>query len=159
MRLCSLAGQCEIRKAGLQAGTSGRSWPCSLEAKFLPPPGSLRFCSSGLWLTGQGHHSVEGDLLYFNSEDDVNHIHWIPSQWHLDEGLVEPLETGLAKLTKKLDHHSFYQIFFSLKSPDFYTVFIMLCSPFWFALNEICEENKWGLLIEVRFCLYITERF
>ena len=35
----------------------------------------------------------------------------------------------------------------------------MLCSPFWFALNEICEENKWGLLIEVRCCLYITERF
>ena len=41
----------------------------------------------------------------------------------------------------------FLSNFFSLKSSDFYAVVIMLCSPFWFALNEICEENKWGLLV------------
>ena len=52
----------------------------------------------------------------------------------------------------------FLSNFFSLKSPDFYTV-VMLCSPFLFALNEICEENKWGLLIDMRCCLYIIERF
>ena len=40
-----------------------------LEAEFLPPPGSLRFCSKGLWLTGWGNHSVESDLLYLGSDD------------------------------------------------------------------------------------------
>ena len=45
-------GESESRRAGLQAGTSGRS--CSLKAEFLPPPGSFRLCSYSLRLTGWG---------------------------------------------------------------------------------------------------------
>ena len=68
IRLWAELGECGNSKASLRNGTLGRSWPCCLEVEFLLPPGNLRFCSSGLWLTGLGHHSVEGDLLYFSSD-------------------------------------------------------------------------------------------
>ena len=42
---------------------------------------------------------------------DVNHIHKIPSQQHLDGCLVESLETDLAKLKPRTDHHCTCQAF------------------------------------------------
>ena len=50
---------------------------------------------------------------------DVSHIHKIPSRQHLDECLVESLDTGLPKLTQTADHHSTCQMFFSWKNPIF----------------------------------------
>ena len=91
-------------------------------------------------LTGRGHHSIEGDLLYFSSEDDVNHIHRIPSQPHLDECLVEPLETGLGKLTQKPDYQSFYQIFSPWKVLTF--MLLLLCFAVHFGLHWMKSVRK-----------------
>ena len=48
---------------------------------------------------------------------DVNHIHKIPSQQHLDENLVESLKTGLAKLTQKTWSSQYLSNFFLQKIP------------------------------------------
>ena len=57
---------------------------------------------------------------------DVNHIHKIPSQQHLDGCLVESLETDLAKLTPRTDHHCTCQAS-SLKKIQTY---VLLLLPF-----------------------------
>lgn len=49
--------------------------PAVLEAKFLLLQEASGFALSGLTDWTRGHHSIEGDLLYFSSKDDVNHIH------------------------------------------------------------------------------------
>ena len=74
------------------------------------------------------------------------HIHKTPSQQHLDKCLFEPLETGLAKLTQKLDHHSFYQTFFFEKFWLLHCCYYALQSIL-VCIEWICEENKWGLLV------------
>ena len=80
---------------------------------------------------------------------DVSHIHKIPSRWHLDECLVESLDTGLPKLTQTADHHSTCQMFFSWKNPHICTMITAFCSSLVFSLRYvICgEQNKWRLLV------------
>ena len=80
---------------------------------------------------------------------DVSHIHKIPSRQHLDECLVESLDTGLPKLTQTADHHSTCQMFFSWKSPNICTTITAFFSSLGFALKYvICwEQNKWSLSV------------
>ena len=80
---------------------------------------------------------------------DVSHIHKIPSRWHLDEYLVESLDTGLPKLTQTADHHSTCQMFFSWKNPHICTMITAFCSSLVFSLRYvICgEQNKWRLSV------------
>ena len=129
-----LLGKCEIRKAGVQAGTSGRSWPCCLEAEFLPPPGSLRFCSWGLCLSGWGRHSVEDDLLYLTSDDGCEPhpqttftatsrrvFGWITGDW------PSQADTGT-------DHHCTCQAFCFEKSQHLYCYYCLLQST-WICID------------------------
>ena len=59
---------------------------------------------------------------------DVSHIHKIPSQQHLDEYLVESLETGPAELTPRTDHHCTCQAFCFAKSQHLYCYYCLLQS-------------------------------
>ena len=87
---------------------------------------------------------------------DVNHIHKLPSQQHLDECLVESLETGPAKLTPELTITVPVKLF-ALKNPNICTVITAFCSPLGFALTYIIfrEQSllgKMGFLLKILTC-------
>ena len=87
---------------------------------------------------------------------DVNHIHKIPSQQHLDEYLVESLETGPAKLTPRTDHHCTCQAFCFEKSQLFFVI-TAFCSPLGYTLKYIIfgEQTligKRGFLLKILTC-------
>ena len=87
---------------------------------------------------------------------DVSHIHKIPSQQHLDEYLVESLETGPAKLTPRTDHHCTWQAFCFPKSQHLFCYY-WLWSPLGFALKYIIfgEQSllgKRGFLLKILTC-------
>ena len=71
---------------------------------------------------------------------DVNHIHKIPSQQHLDECLVESLETGPAKLTLELTITVPVKLLLWEKSQHLYCYYCLLQSTW------ICIEVHyiWG---------------
>ena len=75
---------------------------------------------------------------------DVNHTHNTPSWQHLDECLVETLDTGLPKVTQTADHYSTCQKFSSWKNPNVCTMITAFSSSIGFALKYvICgEQNK-----------------
>ena len=84
---------------------------------------------------------------------DVSHIHKIPSQQHLDDYLVESLETGPAKLTLELTITVPVKLF-ALKNPNICTVITAFCSPLGFALRYIIfgEQSllgKRGFLLKI----------
>ena len=124
-----------------------------LEAEFLPPPGSLRFCSKGLWLTGWGNHSVEGDLLCLTSDDRCELHPQTTLRQHLDKCLVESLETGSAKLTPELTISVPVKLF-ALKNPNICTVITAFHSLLGFALKYIIFGEQ-SLLGKSRFLLKI----
>ena len=72
---------------------------------------------------------------------DVNHIHKIPSQQHLDECLVESLETGPAKLTPELTITVPVKLF-ALKNPNICSVVTDFGSPLGFALKYIISGEQ-----------------
>ena len=86
---------------------SGRQ-ACRLEPQAGADPAVLRQnCfllqeASGfslqVWLTGWGHHSVEGDPLYFHSHDECE-PHSQNTFMAMSRPVTESLETALAKLT------------------------------------------------------------
>ena len=96
---------------------------------------------SGLCLTWWGHHSVKGDLLYLSSDDGYEphpqNTFTATSRWVL----VESLETVLAKLTQKTDHHSTCQDF-PLKNPNICTAIIAFWGSLGFALKYIICGSK-----------------
>ena len=87
---------------------------------------------------------------------DVNHIHKLPSQQHLDECLVESLETGPAKLTPELTITVPVKLF-ALKNPNICTVITASCNPLEFTLKYIIfgEQSllgKRGFLLKILTC-------
>ena len=91
---------------------------------------------------------------------DVNHIHKLPSQQHLDECLVESLETGPAKLTPELTITVPVKLF-ALKNPNICTVITAFCSPLGFALTYIIfgEQSllgKRGFLWKILTCKLLS---
>ena len=104
-------------------------------------------------LTGRGHCSVEGDLLYWSSDDGWNIIHKIPSWQHLDGCLVESLETGPAKLTPELTITVPVKLF-ALQNPNICTVITAFCSPLGYTLKYIifgeqCLLGKRAFLLKI----------
>ena len=87
---------------------------------------------------------------------DVNHIHKIPSQQHLDECLVESLETGPAKLTPELTITVSVKLF-ALQNPNICTVITAFCRPLGCTLKYIIfgEQSllgKRGFLLKKLTC-------
>ena len=119
-----------------------------LEAEFLPPPGSLRFCSKGLWLTGWGNHSVEGDLLCLTSDDRCELHPQTTLRQHLDKCLVNHWRLAWPCWHRRLTITVPVKLF-PLKNLSIYIVIIAFCSPLGFAVNYVfCgDQNKWGLLL------------
>ena len=120
-----------------------KNWPL----KLWDLAGWMWHCSKGLWLTGQGHNSVEGDLLYWSCHDGYEphpqNSFMATSRRVFDESL----ETGLAMLTQKTDHHSTCQAF-SFEKPQHLYCYHCILWPLGFAVNYVfCgDQNKWGLL-------------
>ena len=87
---------------------------------------------------------------------DVNYIHKLPSRQHLDQCLVESLETGPAKLTLELTITVPVKLF-ALKNPNICTVITAFHSLLGFALKYIIfgEQSllgKRGLLLNMLNC-------
>lgn len=120
MQLWDLTGECEMRKAGLKTGTSGRKLhPAILRQNlfFLQKPQVLLLGPLADWMGATTVLSVISSTEVLMM--DVSHIHKMPSRQHLDKCLVESLDTGLPNLTQTVDHHSTYQMFFLGKIPIF----------------------------------------
>ena len=87
---------------------------------------------------------------------DVNYIHKLPSRQHLDQCLVESLETGPAKLTLELTITVPVKLF-ALKNPNICTVITAFHSLLGFALKYIIfgEQSllgKRGFLLNMLNC-------
>ena len=63
---------------------------------------------------------------------DLNHIHKTPSQKHLEDCLLESLETGPTKLTPRTDHHCTCQAFCFEKSQHLSCYYCLLQSTWIF---------------------------
>ena len=93
---------------------------------------------------------------------DVNYIHKLPSRQHLDQCLVESLETGPAKLTLELTITVPVKLF-ALKNPNICTVITAFHSLLGFALKYIIfgEQSllgKRGFLLNMLNCKLLEVR-